>query len=148
MTHPTPSGPATSEPATAIEAAGGVVLERTTGSPRVLVVHRPAYDDWSLPKGHLDGGESPPDAAVREVLEETGVRARIVAPAGTTEYLLGTTHKRVHWFVMEPADAGLPPQDVDMEVDEVAWWTLGMAAERLTHVSDRVLLQRVVGSDA
>ena len=58
-----------------VEAAGGVVLD---GEGRVAVVHRPRHDDWSLPKGKLDPGESFEDAALREVEEETGVRGRLV----------------------------------------------------------------------
>lgn len=126
-----------------VEAAGGVVLDLTSTPPNVLVVHRPEYADWSLPKGHIDAGEGPAAAALREVLEETGVQARIVAPAGITEYRIGTVHKRVHWFVMFPEDpSASSDREPDEEVDEVAWWPLPIADERLTHLSDRVLVLR------
>ena len=129
-----------------VVAAGGVVLRTLDDAPHVLVVHRPRYDDWSLPKGHLDADEGPQEAAVREVEEETGVRARIVAPAGTTEHpvtlLEGSAMKRVHWFVMHPSDMTDPSgRTADEEVDVAAWWTVVRALTDLTHAGERALLR-------
>jgi len=137
-------------PATAVVvAAGGIVLDRPGASRRVLVVHRPAYDDWSLPKGHVDGGEGLAAAALREVAEETGVIARIAAEVGSTEHLIqsmgGPATKRVHWFLMHltvPTDpAGRAP---DGEVDRAEWWPTARALTELTHANERALLADVL----
>lgn len=119
---------------------------------RVLVIHRPAYDDWTLPKGHLDPGEGPEEAAVREVEEETGVRARIVAAIGSTEHEVmladGPASKRVHWFLMHPTDrtAETAPSErtADAEVDTATWWPIDSALTDLTHTSERDLVRRTV----
>jgi 8-oxo-dGTP pyrophosphatase MutT (NUDIX family) len=131
-------------------AAGGVVLHTLDGVVHVLVVHRPAYDDWSLPKGHVDDGESPEDAALREVAEETGVEARIARAAGTTEHEVvlveGRAMKRVHWYVMHPAHASADPSSrtPDTEVDRATWWPVHAALTDLTHAGERELLARTV----
>jgi 8-oxo-(d)GTP phosphatase len=134
-------------------AAGGVVLHTLDGVTHALVIHRPAYDDWSLPKGHVDDGESLEDTAAREVAEETGVTARVVRPAGTTEHEVERdgvrATKRVHWFVMQPADGShVDPSSrtPDAEVDRAAWWPLGVALTDLTHAGERELLARTVGA--
>ena len=137
-----------------VVAAGGIVLDDTTGPMRVLVVHRPSYDDWSLPKGHLDADESPVDAAVREVAEETGVRGLVTGDAGTTEHPVTLTRsgtpldaiKRVHWFTMSPVDDADDPADrvADDEVDVAAWWSIERALTGLTHAGERELLARVL----
>src|SRR3954469_6029916 len=99
-----------------VRAAGGLVVR----DGAVAVVHRPRYDDWSLPKGKLDPGESWEEAAVREVEEETGVRARIVAelePARSRDRK--GRPKTVRWYRMDVVDAGtFAPDD---EVDELRW---------------------------
>ncbi len=125
-----------------VTAAGGLVLDGEGAQARVLVVHRPAYDDWTLPKGHVDPGEQIMTAAVREVQEETGVRSIIVSTLGATTHPVGETLKRVHWFLMR-LDADSPaPQEraADAEVDIATWWSLAEAAERLTYPSERDLL--------
>ncbi|HUF83802.1 MAG TPA: NUDIX domain-containing protein, partial [Acidimicrobiia bacterium] len=71
----------------AVRAAGGVVLRRGADGPEVLVVHRPRYGDWSLPKGKCEPGEGDEDAARREVEEESGVRVRLGAELPTGAYL-------------------------------------------------------------
>jgi 8-oxo-dGTP diphosphatase len=135
-----------------VEAAGGVVISTapTAGDPlRVLIVHRPRYDDWSLPKGHLEAGELPLAAALREVLEETGVRAEAIAPLGTTEHRVAEAIKRVHWFLMRPATdlddpaAGTPRLD-DGEVDDARWCDVLEATRLLSYPSELALLQRAL----
>ena len=83
-----------------VRAAGGVVWRRTD-TVEVLLVHRPRYDDWSMPKGKLDDGESFEDAAVREVEEETGIRAALGEDLGEVRYV---DHKGrdkvVRWWAM------------------------------------------------
>ena len=156
MTSGGPGGDGPDETAAAavrpVLAAGGIVLDGSGPDVRVLVVHRPSYDDWSLPKGHVDSGEELADTALREVAEETGVHATIVADAGTTEHAVRVADrdavKRVTWFTMRPAPGHADPSDrsPDDEVDRATWWTVDAALTGLTHAGERELLQRVVRS--
>jgi 8-oxo-(d)GTP phosphatase len=124
-----------------IEAAGGVVLRDGTDGREVLVVHRVRYDDWSLPKGKLDPGESAEDAAVREVAEETGVAAALGPELASIAYEVGGRPKRVRWFRMHPV-AGDPTQrPADAEVDRAVWWPVEVALAGLTYPHDRTLLR-------
>ena len=79
-----------------IQAAGCVVVR----DGRVLLIHRERYDDWSLPKGKLEAGETWEDAAAREVWEETGLRCELGEPLGSTHYAPGGHAKEVRWFRM------------------------------------------------
>ena len=112
-------------------AAGGIVVRDGC----VLVVHRPRYDDWSLPKGKLKLGESWEDAALREVEEETGLRCRLGEFAGSTRYGL----KEVRYFRMT-SDGEARAQN---EVDEVRWVPLDEAPALLTYERDVDLLSRL-----
>lgn len=133
-------------------AAGGIVLTTTEEGLHVLVVHRPAYGDWSLPKGHVEAGEDVTRAALREVHEETGVTVVVTGDAGTTEYRVlhdgAVADKHVRWFVMRPdASDGDPfaraaARTPDAEVDHAEWWPVERALQALTHASDRDLLRR------
>jgi 8-oxo-dGTP diphosphatase len=125
-----------------VRAAGGVVTRAGTGGTEVLVVHRPAYDDWSLPKGKLEPGEDHETGAWREVLEETGVDAVITGPAGSVSYTDRRGRaKEVRYFTMTARTVS--PRDPDDEVDVVAWWPLGDAARDLTYEHDRDLVGSV-----
>jgi 8-oxo-dGTP pyrophosphatase MutT (NUDIX family) len=112
-------------------AAGGIVVR----DGRVLVVHRPRYDDWSLPKGKLKLGESWEAAALREVSEETGLRCELGELVGSTRYGL----KEVRYFTMT-CDGEPRAQN---EVDEVRWVPLAKVAELLTYERDVELLSRL-----
>ena len=112
-------------------AAGGIVVRDGC----VLVVHRPRYDDWSLPKGKLRLGESWEAAALREVEEETGLRCELGELAGSTRYGL----KEVRYFRM--TCEGEPR--AQNEVDEVRWVPLEEAAELLTYERDAGLVGRL-----
>lgn len=128
-----------------VRSAGGVVLWQQ----EVLLIRvsdmkgRPV---WSFPKGRLDAGETPAQAALREVLEETGWRCRIDEDLTTTEYWFQREGRRfrktVVWFKMAPLErAGVP----DGEVDEVQWVERLEALRRLTYASDAALLSQALG---
>jgi 8-oxo-(d)GTP phosphatase len=122
-----------------VRAAGGVVLRRGAGGFEVLLVHRPAYADWSLPKGKLEPGEPEREAALREVEEETGLRCLLGREVGTTEYHDSRGRpKQVRYWTMVAPDR--EPTAAN-EVDEVAWATPAEAAERLDYAHDRSLLE-------
>jgi 8-oxo-dGTP diphosphatase len=134
-----------------IRAAGGV-LWRSAGpgaedAIEVAVIHRPRYDDWSLPKGKLSNGESELAAAVREVHEETGYTVRVGEPLGTTRYrrfVNGVDRpKVVRWWAMEAASGAFSP---NAEVDALRWVPLGSAATILTSGSDLTALRRFIDS--
>jgi 8-oxo-dGTP pyrophosphatase MutT (NUDIX family)/phosphohistidine phosphatase SixA len=117
-----------------VPAAGGVVWRADRA---IAVVHRPRYDDWSLPKGKLSDNEHPLAAAVREVEEETGVRARPQVRLPSVRYLTGTpgVEKTVdYWAMRSVRDDGHDPTD---EVDEVRWLPLVAATDYLTYAHDR-----------
>jgi 8-oxo-dGTP diphosphatase len=118
-----------------VRAAGGIVVR----DGRVLLVHRPRYDDWSFPKGKLDEGESWEEAALREVEEETGLRATLGEELGRTQYAVAQGPKEVRYYRMT-ADGEPRAQN---EVDEVRWVALAEAAELLSHERDRSLLAKV-----
>ena len=83
----------------------------------MLLVHRPKYDDWSLPKGKLEPGESWEEAALREVEEETGVACELGDYAGTTRYEVADAPKEVRYYLMTPVGEARAQN----EVDEVRW---------------------------
>jgi 8-oxo-dGTP diphosphatase len=118
-----------------VRSAGGVVLR----DGLVLLVHRPAYDDWSFPKGKLEDGETWEQAAVREVEEETGLRCEAGEELGRTHYAVQKGPKEVRYFRMSCTGEGRAQN----EVDEVRWVALAEARTLLTHARDRALLDRV-----
>ena len=118
-----------------IRAAGGVVLR----DGRVAVVHRPRYDDWSLPKGKLDPGEDWEQAALREVEEETGLRCRLEEELEPAHYISKGKPKTVRWWRMTVVeDLG---NDPDAEVDELRWVTTGEALSLLDYEHDQHLIR-------
>jgi 8-oxo-dGTP pyrophosphatase MutT (NUDIX family) len=118
-----------------VRAAGGVI-ERD-GS--VLLVHRPRYDDWSFPKGKLEGDETWEQGALREVEEETGLRCQLGEELGRTNYDVDAGPKEVRYFRM--TCEGEPR--AQNEVDEVRWVPLAEARTLLTQPRDRELLDRL-----
>lgn len=113
-----------------IRAAGAVTL-RGESDDEVLLVHRQAYDDWSLPKGKPFPDELKPANAVREVREETGVLVRLGIRLGSVKYDVGSRKKTVdYWRATPTAHYYRPP---DREVDEVRWAPVAEARKMLTY---------------
>jgi 8-oxo-dGTP diphosphatase len=130
------------EPAV-VRAAGGVVVRGEGDGREVALVHRPKYDDWSLPKGKLLDGEPEQDAALREVEEETGIRCRLGPFAGAVTYAdrFGRP-KVVRYWLMTPQTGAFVPGD---EVDEIRWLPVDDAEDALTYPHDRKLLHSALG---
>jgi 8-oxo-dGTP diphosphatase len=132
---------------TPIKAAGGVVWRLASDADgariEVAIIHRPRYDDWSIPKGKLAPGESQLEGGIREVMEETGYRVQPGRSLGEVRYLKnsrsGTREKVVHYWSMRAVGGGFTPS---AEVDELRWMPLEEAHEIVTRASDRDLLER------
>lgn len=138
--HPE-SGSAAPDDRPAVEAAGGIVTRDGSGGREVLLVHRPRYDDWSLPKGKLAPGEGHEAAALREVLEETGVACALTGSAGELRYQdRGGRLKRVAFYWMQPLAGDPADRPPDREVDRAAWVELAEARSRLSYPGERGLL--------
>ena len=130
-----------------VEAAGGVVTRGEPGGVEVLVVHRPRYDDWSLPKGKVEPGETDENAAVREVEEETGCRCALGEELPAVRYTdrNGRPKQVRYWFMTPERFEHFAPND---EIDEVRWISLAEAATLLTYDADRRLLGNVRAGQA
>lgn len=122
--------------------AAGAVLWR---DGLVAVVHRPRYDDWSLPKGKLDAGETTPAAAVREVWEETGYRGVLGRHLKTVSYSAFGKPKVVDFFSARAVDGAFEPND---EVDELRWLPVAEAARLVTRDTDRAVLAEFAAQPA
>jgi 8-oxo-dGTP diphosphatase len=123
-----------------IEAAGGLLWRRAGDVAKLAVIHRPHHQDWSLPKGKRDPGESWQETALREVFEETGCRAEIESFAGGAIYTVKRHPKVVLFWHMAVTDEGaFEPND---EVDRLEWMTPVAALERLDYEVERLLLPR------
>lgn len=128
---PTPAEPGD------VRAAGGVVCRVRDRRVEVALVHRPRYDDWSLPKGKLRTGESELAAAVREVGEEIGARVAVSRRIGTVGYLVEGARKQVTFWAMRHRDGEFEP---GAEVDDIAWLQPSLAVARLTYPVERRVL--------
>lgn len=129
--------------------AGGLVLDDRDGTPHAALIARHDRKGrliWSLPKGHIEPGETPEVAAVREVAEETGITSRVVAPLGVIDFWFMANdqriHKTVHHFLLEATGGEL--SDADAEVVDVAWVPLDEVTERLQYRDERKLMARAL----
>ncbi|MDI9628633.1 MAG: NUDIX domain-containing protein [Acidobacteriota bacterium] len=127
-----------------ISASGVVVFRGPRDDREVLVVHRPAYDDWSLPKGKVSSNEYLAVAAVREAAEETGYRVRICHHLSPTRYQVADRPKIVHWWLAEPT--GEKPGELDGEADAVEWWPVQRAIAQLSYRDDAATILQALRS--
>ncbi|WP_128927338.1 NUDIX hydrolase [Bradyrhizobium guangxiense] len=123
-----------------VMAAGGIVLRRGS-EPLIAVVRQRKRNEWVLPKGKLDDGETPKEAAHREVLEETGHDVAVHEFLGTLVYQSGGRSKVVHFWRME-ADGG-PVRKLMNDIKAVDWLTLDDALSRLSREYERAFLNQV-----
>lgn len=127
-----------------IHAAGGVIRRTGEGGTvEVALIHRPKYEDWSLPKGKLEAGESHEEAALREVEEETGLTCRLERELEPVSYTdpKGRPKTVRYWeMTVESGDFR-----INREVDELQWLTLDDAVEKLTHGRDKGVIAAVSG---
>jgi len=128
--------------------AGGLVLDSRASDARAALIGRLDRRGrllWSLPKGHLEEGETAEDAAIREVAEETGITGRVVGALGTIDFWFVAegrrVHKTVHHFLLLAEGGEL--SDADVEVAEVEWVPLAEVSERLAYADERALVERV-----
>jgi 8-oxo-dGTP pyrophosphatase MutT (NUDIX family) len=125
--------------------AGGLVVDRSGPAPVGAViarVNRAGKVEWCLPKGHLEGEETPEQAAVREIEEETGIQGRIVDDLGTIDYWFSAegkrVHKHVHHYLLLATGGMLTIEgDPDQEAIDVAWVPLVELEERLAFPNER-----------
>jgi ADP-ribose pyrophosphatase YjhB (NUDIX family) len=126
------------------------VVDRSGSATRAALIAR--HDRrgrlvWSLPKGHLENGETPEDAAVREVEEETGIRGVVLGALGTIDFWFVAeqrrVHKTVHHYLLEASSGEL--SDADIEVVEVAWVPLAEVSATLAYADERRLITKVDG---
>ena len=125
-----------------IVAAGAVCWRDRGGQREVALVHRNRYDDWSIPKGKVERGETFAEAAVREVAEEAGMAVALGPPLPAQRYTVNGRPKLVHYWAAGPISRTAPfvPEH---EVDQVQWWPLEQAAQRLSYRRDADLLDHV-----
>jgi 8-oxo-dGTP pyrophosphatase MutT (NUDIX family) len=133
--------------ARAVKSAGGLVCRPgPAGLVEVAVIHRPAYDDWSFPKGKLERRETAEAAALREVAEETGLECSLVEPLACTRYFdrRGAAKTVCYWIMQVISGRFIP----SFEVDELRWLTASEALGLLTYERDRAVLKRFAGLPA
>jgi len=124
-----------------IRAAGALLWrESSAGEIEVALVHRPRFDDWSLPKGKIDENETPLACAYREVFEETGIKARFTRQLGSVEYEDNGTQKRVKYWVAQAL--GTSDFVANEEVDQLRWLKPSDSIELATHQSDKEMIER------
>ncbi|HBY09228.1 MAG TPA: NUDIX hydrolase [Chloroflexi bacterium] len=122
-----------------IEAAGGLLWRETAAGRQVALIHRPSHADWTLPKGKRDPGETWQETALREVREETGIKAQLGAFAGSLGYTVEGIPKVVlFWHMYAPKNDQFIVND---EVDDLIWVPLEKALELVSYTDEVGLLE-------
>lgn len=121
-----------------IEAAGGIVWQETEEERKLALIHRHRYNDWTLPKGKLEPGESWKTAALREVREETGCEVELEGFAGSISYTMQGIPKVVLFWNMKATK--ITPHTANKEVDEVIWVTREEALRKMSYEIEKNLL--------
>lgn len=125
-----------------VRAAGGLVVRVGRKGPEIAIVHRPRYDDWSLPKGKLEGDESFKAGALREVEEETGFTCELGKELSPVRYRDRKGRRKiVRYWQMRPLEGGF---EVNDEVDELRWVAPAAAGELLDFDHDRRLVAELI----
>jgi 8-oxo-dGTP pyrophosphatase MutT (NUDIX family) len=126
---------------TVMRAAGGVVVRNSRSDGlEIAIIHRPEYDDWTLPKGKIEPDETPEDCALREVREETGFRCDLKRPLGCTAYVDRRGRDKIAcYWIMEVRGGRFKP---GIEVDRLLWLPVEDAVKRLTYRHDKLLVQQ------
>lgn len=119
-------------------AAGGALWRRGS-QVEVAVIHRPRYDDWSLPKGKVDPGETEPVTAVREIFEETGHRAQLGRHLGSLTYPIDRRVKKVRYWAARSVGGEFR---ANSEVDDLIWLPVSAAMKKVSYQHDRKILRR------
>ena len=130
-----------------IRAAGALLWRDNSDlSIEVALIHRPRYQDWSLPKGKLEMGETALQCAYREVQEETGIRATFTRQLGTVEYEESGQEKRVKYWAAHCAftNSEFVPNE---EVDQMKWLPATQALEQATHDSDKSIIEKFMSEE-
>jgi 8-oxo-dGTP pyrophosphatase MutT (NUDIX family) len=130
---------------TEIKAAGGVIVRSSKEGPKILLVHRPRYNDWSFPKGKLEPDETFKHAALREVLEETGFECKMHKPSLPSLIYRDRNgrSKVVRYWLMTVLSGTFEPND---EVDLIAWVRVDNVFDRLTYTKDRAIFADLLES--
>jgi phosphohistidine phosphatase SixA/8-oxo-dGTP pyrophosphatase MutT (NUDIX family) len=124
-----------------IQAAGAVLWRKNSANDlEIALVHRPRYDDWSLPKGKLEAGESPIACAYREVLEETGVSGIFGPEIGQATYDVVEGQKTVRYWSAQASEVSLGQPDL-AEIDQIAWLSSSAVKKKLTRKDDRKIVE-------
>lgn len=127
-----------------IEAAGGVVWKNTSSGPKLAIIHRRRYDDWSLPKGKRETGEQWHETAIREVFEETGCQVTLGKFIGSTSYLLknySTPKIVLFWNMHTINETTFQPSP---EVDRLKWVSPHKALKKLSFPNEQEIIRKAL----